>query len=207
MPRKWTKTETRRLFNLLLSNPTADAAELFMQWQEKYPDRDGLDREKKAVLSRAYRLRKFAPRHDRISIRAWSKHLGIGRKRLARAIKQLEADPKIPPRPVSVGGIQGIPASWMKRVIAFSPDLLSDAESLDPARNWFGDEFIDSLCIPAKDLRFKAVRKVDTGDVYLSIEEAAKQNHVDPSVLARAAKKNGRAAGFQWELINETRAS
>jgi hypothetical protein len=202
MSRKWTKTETRQLFNLLLSNPTADAAELFMQWQETHPDRDGSDREKNAVLRRAYSLRKCTPKHDRFSIRAWSKYLGIGRNRLERAIKQFEVST---PRPVSVGGVQGIPEAWMKQVIEFSPSLLSDVESLDPVRNWFGDAFIDSLCIPAKDLRSKAVRKMDTGDVYLSIIEAATQHHIDPSVLARAAKKKGRAAGFQWELINETR--
>jgi predicted DNA-binding protein YlxM (UPF0122 family) len=47
----------------------------------------------------------------------------------------------------------------------------------------------------------KKVRRLDTGEIYESVADAAKKVGIDRAAIARAIERNGKSAGTKWEYI------
>lgn len=91
----------------------------------------------------------------------------------------------------------------LKRWARTNPHYLAgiDREHL----SWLFDEALVNLICQSSSSAMGipiAVKRVDTKQVYPSLQVAAQQNHMDPTTLAKAIRKGRRfAGGIEWEVV------
>jgi hypothetical protein len=65
------------------------------------------------------------------------------------------------------------------------------------------DEKLADSCLKSKLTGLPMpVKRLDTGEVFPSIKEAAGRSYVTPGCIQGAIKRGGRSAGTQWELVS-----
>ena len=186
--RLWTHDEVDELCDLLSYNPTPMAIAKFMDWQDANPDRDGLERTPKQVRRKADQLRPKIPQIDRLSIRGWSKLLGISYGRIYRASTDR------PPNGCTTDA--AMTERYLKKLIRRKPYILSGID-LTPARNLFGDEFIDALNIPSEPWTVRVCNS--KGEQFESISAAARHYGVNKCMISKAIRRYKVVGDCRWE--------
>jgi hypothetical protein len=196
MSRLWTDDEVDVLHDLITYNSHSAAARQFLEWQSQQPESPKAHWDLHQVKSKISHMRRKTPRLDGLSMRGWGKALGLGTRHLRLRRAYDKKYPKEGDRPRETG----VSLASIKATLVEYPNILAECD-LTPAQKLFGEEFVNSLKIPKTAYRV-AIRNLDTGQVFDSIDAAAEHHFLAATSIFCAMKRNGTSGGFRWERIN-----
>lgn len=190
--KRWTADEVDKMYDLIVWYSTQEAVRLFLQWQEETPYRDGHERTLKQVIARAEDVRVKCPRLDRLSVSEWARTLGISRHQAYAALRQYCTRSKL-------GYDKGVPTTKVRATAKRCPYFLVGANR-EAVATFLGEKYVRYVLDQSP--RKTAVKNLDTGKVYGTITEAAKDVCIHKSTLAKSFKAGYKCAGYSWQKIS-----
>ena len=190
--KRWTADEVDKIYDLVCYHGTQEAVRLFLQWQKENPDRDGRDRTFTQVVSKAEDVRVVCPQIDRFSVAQWSRILGVSRNQAYHALQRYTSRAEL-------GYDKGVSTTAVRRVAKRNPFLLCGADR-EAVAAFLGENYVQYVLDQSP--RRTPVKNLDTGKVYPTIAEAAKDVYVHKSTLARSFRYGYKCAGYRWQKIS-----